>query len=255
MSAYSRTLFCRLRVAFNVSCRTVSTPMKTWLQPASAQEFDELRHFPCHQIRFDHEVECEPFLPQPDEAMKDAFPVRVSGKIIIREKEKWILFFAARTPHTAQDGFDAAVAGIVALDVDDRAEAAAEGAAASGVERMHPAEEALEVIGRILGQRCGCQRGTPTAIERFCFVSHDVSKDLMPHTLGFTMEQNHSLIHEFSTLGRHDAGTRDIRLAVPIMKHGDGTADVEPTHQHGRALRFECERNFHGPREHVGLNS
>jgi len=63
------------------------------------------------------------------------------------------------------------------------------------------------------------------------------------------------LFHEFGAFRGHDTGTGDFRIAVSIMKHGDGTADVESTHHDGRALRFEFQRNLPSPWEHVGLNS
>jgi hypothetical protein len=181
--------------------------------------------------------------------------MRVSRKIIVREEEKRILFFAARASHTIHDCFHASIARIVPLDVNDRAEATGEGAAASGVERMHPAEETFEVIGRILGQRRRYERRTSATVERFRFASHDIFQDLMPGSLGLSMEQNNSLFHEFGAFGWHDMGTGDFRIAVSVMKHGDGTAYVESTHHDGRALRFEFQRNLPRPREHVGLDS
>ena len=69
------------------------------------------------------------------------------------------------------------------------------------------------------------------------------------------MEQNHSLSHELGAFGGHDTGTGDFRIAVSVMKHGDGTAYVESAHQDRRSLRFEFERNLPSSREHVGLNS
>ena len=181
--------------------------------------------------------------------------MRVSRKIVVREEEKRVSLFAARASHTAHDRFHGPVARIVPLDVNDRAEAAGEGAAASGVERMHPAEETFEVVGRILGQRRRYERRTSATIERFRFASHDIPQDLMPNSLGLSMEQNNSLFHEFDAFGGHDMRTGDLRIAVSVVKHGDGSADMEPAHHDGRALRFEFQRNLPGPWEHVGLNS
>ena len=163
--------------------------------------------------------------------------MRVSSEIVVREEEKWILLFDARVSHPVYDRFHAPVPWVVPLDVNDRAEAARERAAASGVERMHSAEEIFEVIGRILGQRRRYERRTSATVERFRFASHDISQDLMPNPLGLAMEQNNSLFHELGAFGGHHTGTGDSRIAVSIMKHGDGTAYVEPTHHDGRALR------------------
>jgi hypothetical protein len=77
--------------------------------------------------------------------------MRVSHEIVVREKEEGFFFFTARAPHTVNDRFHAPVSRIMPLDVNDRAEATAEGTSASGVERMHAAEEPFEVVGRILG--------------------------------------------------------------------------------------------------------
>ena len=77
--------------------------------------------------------------------------MRVSRKIVVREEEEGIFLFAAYASYTVHDRFHAPVARIVPLDVNDRAEAASEGTAPPGVERMHLAEETFEVIGRILG--------------------------------------------------------------------------------------------------------
>jgi hypothetical protein len=181
--------------------------------------------------------------------------MRVSREIVVREEEKGIFLFAAQASYTVHDRFHAPIARIVPLDVNDRAEAAGEGAAASGVECMHPAEETFEVIGRILGQRRRYERRTSATVERFRFASHDISQDLMPNPLGLAMEQNNSLFHELGAFGGHDTGTGDFRIAVSVMKHSDGTADVESTHHDGRALRFEFQRNLPRPSEHVGLNS
>jgi hypothetical protein len=141
------------------------------------------------------------------------------------------------------------------LDVNDRAETAGKGAAAAGVERMHPAEETFEVIGRILRQRRRYERRTSASVKRFRFAAYDISPDLVPSSLGLPMEQNNSLLHEFGAFGGHDAGTRDLRIAVSVMKHGDGTAYVESTHHDGRTLCFELQGNLPSPWEHVGLNS
>src|SRR4029077_19720320 len=77
----------------------------------------------------------------------------------------------------------------------------------------------------------------------------------MPNPLGLAMEQNNSLFHEFGAFGGHDTGTGDFRIAVSVMKHGDGTAYVESTHYDGRALRLEFQSNLPGTWEHVALNS
>ena len=115
--------------------------------------------------------------------------MRVSRKIVVREEEKRILFFAARASYPVHNRFHAPVARIVPLDVNDRAETAGEGAAAAGVERMHPAEETFEVIGRILRQRRCYERRTCASVKRFRFVADDISQDLMPNPLGLAMEQ------------------------------------------------------------------
>src|SRR5439155_20069025 len=83
----------------------------------------------------------------------------------------------------------------------------------------------------------------------------DISQDLMPSSLGLAVEKNNSLLHEFGTFGGHDMGTGDFRIAVSVMKHRDGNADVESTHHDGCALRFEFQRKLPSPRKHVGLNS
>src|SRR5262249_7552688 len=170
-------------------------------------------------------------------------------------EEKGIFLFTARASDTVHDRCRAAVARIVPLDVNDRAEAAGEGAAASGVERMHPSEETFEVVGRILGQWRCLERGASATVERSRFAPHNISQHFMPNPLGLSMEQNNSLFHEFGALRGHDMGTRDFRIAVSVMKHGDGTAYVESAHHDGRALRFEFQRNLPSPWEHVGLNS
>ena len=181
--------------------------------------------------------------------------MRVSRKIVIREEEKGIFLFAARASDTVHDRRRAPVARIVPLDVNDRAEAAGEGAAASGIERMHLSEETFEVAGWILGQWRRHERRTSATVERFRFASHNISKDLMPNPLGLSMEQNNSLFHEFGALRGHDMGTGDFRIALSVMKHGDGTAYVESSHHDRRALRFEFQRKLPSPWEHVGLNS
>src|SRR5260370_8229834 len=50
-------------------------------------------------------------------------------------------------------------------------------------------------------------------------------------------------------------GTGDVRIAAAVMKHGDGTADVESTHHDDRPRRFEFQRKLPRPWKHVGLNS
>src|SRR5262249_963364 len=216
------------------------------------KKFDEVRNFPGHEIRLDHEVELDPFRLQSHEPCEDVLPMGVSRKIVVREEEKGILLFSAYASDTVHDRSHASVARIVPLDVNDRAEAASEGAAASGVERMHSAEETFEVVGRILGQWRRYERRTSATVERFGFASHDISQNLMPNPLRLAMEQNNSLFHELGAFGGHDTGTGNFRIAVSIMKHGDGTAYVESTHHDGRALVFEFQRELPSPREHVG---
>ena len=77
----------------------------------------------------------------------------------------------------------------------------------------------------------------------------------MPSSLGLAVEKNNSLLHEFGAFGGHDTGAGDFRIAVSVMKHRDGTADVESTHHDGCALRFEFQRKLPCSWEHVGLNS
>src|SRR5438093_13280470 len=120
---------------------------------------------------------------------------------------------------------------------------------------MRSSEATFEVAGWILGQLCRHERRTSATVERFHFAAHNISQDLMPNPLGLSMKQNNSLFHELGAFGGHDTGTGDFRIAVSIMKHGDGTADVESTHHDGRALRFEFQRKLPSPWEHVGLNS
>jgi hypothetical protein len=76
----------------------------------------------------------------------------------------------------------------------------------------------------------------------------------MPNPFGLSMEQNNFVFHEFNAFGRHDTRAGDFRIAVSVMKHRDGTADVESSHHDGRALRFEFQRKLPRTREHVGLN-
>src|SRR5213594_2581055 len=92
------------------------------------KKFDELGNFPRHEIRLHHEAELQPFRPQSHEPFQDVLPMRVSRKIVVREEEKRILLFAARASHTIYDRFHAPVARIMSLNVDDRTEAAGEGA-------------------------------------------------------------------------------------------------------------------------------
>src|SRR5262249_13780266 len=205
------------------------------------KKFDELGNFPGHEIRLDHDAELEPFRPKSHEAFEDVLPIGVSRKIVVREEEKGSFLFARRAPHAVYDRLHAPIARIVPLDVNDRAEAAGEGAAASGIERMHPAEETFEIIGRILGQWRRYKRRTSATVERFRFATHDISQDLKPNPLGLAMEQNNSLFHELGAFGGHHTGTGDFRIAVSVMKHGDGTANVESSHHDRRTLRFEFQ--------------
>ena len=87
--------------------------------------------------------------------------MRVSRKIVVREEEKGIFLFAARASDAVHDRCQAPVARIVPLDINDRAEATGEGAAASGVERMHPSEETFEVVGGYSGSSAVTSAGRP----------------------------------------------------------------------------------------------
>src|SRR5207247_8534909 len=116
--------------------------------------------------------ELQPHHPQSDEALEDVRRMRVSRKIVVREEDKGLFLFAARASHTVHDCFHAPVARIVPLDVNDRADATGEGAAASGVERMHPAEETFEIMGRILGQWRRYKRRPSATVERVRFDPH-----------------------------------------------------------------------------------
>ena len=53
------------------------------------------------------------------------------------------------------------------------------------------------------------ERRTSATVQRFGFASHDISQDLMPCSLGFAVEQNNSLFHEFGAFGGHDMRTGD----------------------------------------------
>src|SRR4029079_6898177 len=126
-------------------------------------------------------------------------------------------------PHPGDDRIHTPVTWIVTLDVDYRAKAAGEGAAASSVERMHPAEEAFEIIGWILGQWRHFECGASPAVKRFRFAAYDICQNLMPNPFGLAMEEDHSQLHQFDALGGHDMRTRNVGVPVPVVKHCDGT--------------------------------
>ena len=95
---------------------------------------DEAGQGVAHGVHLDGEIELDPqFLAQGDDAIEDGFPIAVAGKIVVGDE----VVTNAMGQVGAQQRLDViriAKARLAALDVDDGAETAQEGTAASGIE-------------------------------------------------------------------------------------------------------------------------
>ena len=104
---------------------------------------DEVRDLVAERVDLDHQAERNAvLLPQLDQAVEDRFPILVAGEIVVGDEE----FVDALRPVEAHQLFDVvgrAEARLASLHVDDGAERALIGTAASGIEAGAEAERAL----------------------------------------------------------------------------------------------------------------
>ena len=183
-------------------------------------------------------------LPQIDQAVENRLPVPVPGEIVVGDE----IVVNALSGVGAHDGFDVIggpIARLAALDIDDRAEAALEGAAAAGVEARVMADDPPYHFPRQDRHRSRLHAGhvTEVIVDRLRPAGGDVADELRHPTLDLAREQDHA-----QSLGL-------FQIRRQLRKHRYAARDMEPADHHGHVCRPELTRKIKGARKLVRLNS
>ena len=134
MSRYSQILFWRFLAPIRDCGIDVLQADEDRVAAGASRLLDEVRDAVAERVDLQQEPDFEALLlAQFDEAIEDRLPIAVAGEIVVGDEK-------ARDPlrgvgaHDRLDVVGGPIAGLAPLNVDDRAEAALERAAAPGVE-------------------------------------------------------------------------------------------------------------------------
>src|SRR5579864_672588 len=179
--------------------------------------FDEMRQAMTHGVDLNDELDVELFpLAQLNDAIEDQFPIGVAGEVVVGDEEP----VDALGEVLADDLLDVvggAAAGFPALDVDDGAEGAEEGAAPAGVETGDLSAGALDAGGGKHGEGGAGERRqiVHEIVDGLEPAVPGVEEDGVEAAFGFAGEQQNAEIQGFLQFGR-DGG-----------EHGEAAGDVE----------------------------
>ncbi len=178
-----------------------------------------------------------------DQAVCDAFPVRVSGKVVIRDKDVGVSLGVVRADDPL-DVISVASPHGISLNVDDGAEGTFEGTSPS---RIKTGLSVLETIGDPVGKDgTGC-------VYKIRLVIHKIINRREPAFVGGFEEFSPALFD----LPGHDRNTlvhRLLNFGRDLGQHLQATRHVKTPDHAGKPLLFELQGKIHRPGELIGLN-
>ena len=155
---------------------------------------DEARNFVAERVDLKDELDRDALvLPEIDQPIKDRLPVAVAGEIVVGDE----IVVDALGVIGAHDRFDVIggpIARLAALDIDDRAEAALERAAAAGVEARVMADDPSHHFFRQHGYRRRLHAGhiIEVIVDRLRLAGGDVAEEVGHPPFAFAGEQGHA---------------------------------------------------------------
>jgi hypothetical protein len=194
----------------------------------------------------DREVGFQPLrLAQVDEAVEKILPVPVAGEIVVGDEEG-LDALGEVLAHDRLEVVGGAEAALAALDVDDRAETALEGAAAAQVEAGPVLRVAADRIGRKDRHRRAGEVGKvlEVIIDGLERAVPGVAEHLVePPLLRFPGEQRAADVQRLLELGRS------------VLQHGQAAGDVEAADHHRQTRPAELAGEIERVVELVGLDT
>ncbi len=206
---------------------------------------DEVRDLVTHGVHLHVQVDLEPVhLAHLDDAVEDRLPVLVAGEVVVGDEvAAEPLLGAGADQHL--DVVRRAVARLAPLHVDDRAEAARERAAASGVEARDVAEVAAHVAGGQRRQRLRLEAGK---------IRHEIVARPEPSLL----RGGEQVVQATLRLAGEETDAERLRLAQigrELREHRQTAADMEAADRDLDAGGAQLARDVHRARELVGLHA
>jgi hypothetical protein len=164
---------------------------------------DELGDLVAQRVHLDQESQVQTLFAQFDQAVEDRLPVPVAGEVVVGDEETMDTLGRVG-PDQALDVVVAPVAGLAALDVDDGAEAALEGAAPAGVEG---ADHAVVPAHHGLGQEGGhlvlqARQVVQEVVDRLQAPFERVAEDPVQAPLGLAGEEADALVQRLLQVRR-----------------------------------------------------
>ena len=178
-----------------------------------------------------------------DQPVEDRLPVAVAGEIVVGD-EIVVDALGVIGAHDRLDVIGAPIARFAALDIDDRAEAALERAAAAGVEARMMADDPPHDFLRQYGDLGRLHAGhiVEVIVERLRLAGVDVAEEIGHPAFALARVQGHAQRLRFLHVRRQ------------LGKHRYAARDVESADHHGHAFRPELAGEIEGARKLIRLN-
>src|SRR5208282_2672970 len=206
---------------------------------------DEVRDFVAHRIDLHDDVDLQVVAAlQLDDAIENRLPVLVAREVVIGDEEAFHALRRVR-PNQPLDIVGAAMARLAPLYVDDRAEAATEGASPARVEASERTGVSLYVPCGKERQRLAlhCGQVGHEVVKRLESVLERGGQQVVEAIFGLAREQGDPARHRVLHLGRH------------FGQHRDASADMEAADRRLDSRGAQLRRNIDGTRELVGLHA
>ncbi len=183
-------------------------------------------------------------LAQFDEAVENGLPVPVAGEIVVGDEKAGDALCGVGA-HDRLDVVRGPITGLASLNVDDRAEAALERAAAprveAGVVSRHPGHDrARQDWNRRRGH---VRHVVEVTVQRLCDAGVDVLDEISQAAFAFPCIQDHPERLRFPQLRRL------------FRQHGDAPGDMEAANRDRHAERPKLAADVERPGKLIGLNA
>ena len=181
--------------------------------------------------------------PEVDQAIEDRLPVAVAGEIVVGDEVMGDALGVVGA-HDRLDVVGAPIARLAALDVDDRAEAALEGTAATGVEARVMADDPPHHFLRQHGDRRRLHAGhvIQVVVDRLRPIGGDVADEVGHPPLALARVKDHA------------QSLRLFQIRRQFRKHRYAARDMESADHHRHACCPERARKIEGAGKLVRLN-
>ncbi len=230
-------------VCLSVSGLMLSRPMNTRFTPGARRLLDEATDLVHRRVDLGHHVDPLALdFAHVDQAIEDRLPVLVARQVVVGDEEV-VHALGEVGAHQPLDIVGVARARLASLDVDDRAEAAHERAAAAGVEaRPHTRGPRHDLGGEVRRRHALQPREVAhVVVERLQLAAIGGLQQFVEASLRFPGEERDAEIHRVAKLRRH------------VRQHREATADVKPADADRDPGGDQRPGDVDGARKLVGL--